>query len=678
MRRSERRGGVNGTRRKLPSEKPIHRQSHHLPTPPSLIHHSFSMSASSERPTKRARSAVACRRCKHRKQRCDNTFPACAACVSAGETCSYDSKVHPPEYVESLERRVADLEHSLQAAPNHMSDATRQHEHTPTSTSRNEAPFPPTSNDVAAEETGFDMLSPGSSFLGTSSGYPLAQAVHAVVAREPTKSTRAQHQHVTATNVTEARLPNGSLGNKLIQVYFAKVHPKHPFLSSQHIGRLHDQREGLREKVPDKPLLTRLHSFQLCMVYAIGARYHQLSQNEYSCSPDAYHAAAMQELDAIFQTSSLEALEGMLLLTLFQLRSSKPAEIWSIIGITMRHAISLGLHRKFGGSRSLDQRRKRLFWTIFMLEQSIARTMGRPMSISNRDIDVELPANVDENIEIDGEIEPAFSQDRGPTTMSAVIHIFRLAQLESRIYSSVHRVDRPPPDETKVARLRCSLNEWRDQIPLHVPSCQDESENEAYLTHYYADSTYHILHYHLALLLLLLPRLTTLPATHEDFKTCLASAGQVCQLYKRLHNRQTILAYSIIALHATFVAGLTLIYCFISDPAVLDMRFTSDIRACSNVLLLISERWPAAKKVRDAFERMLSRTVENPDFPVGRRPVSNGAALGGNDAEAASTEPEIESLWAEIMADQSVSSFNAFDDRGDDIWRALGPWFELE
>lgn len=559
-----------------------------------------------------------------------------------------------------------------------MSNATRPYEHTPTSTSRNEAPFPPTSNDVAAEETGFDMLSPGSSFLGTSSGYPLAQAVHAVVAREPRKTPRTHHQLGSATNVPEAGLPDGTLGSELIQVYFAKVHPKHPFLSSKHIGRLHDQREGLREKVPDKPLLTRLHSFQLCMVYAIGARYHQLSQNEYPCSPDAYHAAAMQDLDAIFQSSSLEALEGMLLLTLFQLRSSKPAEIWSIIGVTMRHAISLGLHRKFGGSRSLDQRRKRLFWTIFMLEQSIARTMGRPMSISNRDIDVELPANVDENIEIDSEMELTLSQDRGPTTMSAIVHIFRLAQLESKIYTSVHRVDRSSADEAKIVRLRRSLNEWRDQIPLHVPNCQDDSEDESYLTHYYADSTYHILHYHLALLLLLLPRLTTLPPTHEDFKTCLASAGQVCQLYKRLHNRQTILAYSIIALHATFVAGLTLIYCFISDPSVLDMRFSSDIRACSNVLLLISERWPAAKKVRDAFERMLSRTVENPGFPVGRRPVSVEAAGGENNADGASAEPDIESLWAEIMADQSVSSFNAFDDRGDDIWRALGPWFDLE
>lgn len=635
------------------------------------------MSTSSERPAKRARSAVACQRCKHRKQRCDNTFPACAACVSAGVACSYDTKIHPPEYVESLERRVAELEHSLQAANGHPSNATRPTPDGQTPMRQNEHAFPPPPDDAAAEETGFDMLSPDSSFLGTSSGYPLAQALHAAIATRPSRH-RGQQQLSTPTKVPEGALPDDALGKHLVLVYLAKVHPKHPFMSPEHIWCLHELQEDLRGAVPNRSLLTRINSFQLCMIYAIGARYHQLSQNEHPCTPDAYYAAAMEDFDALFQSSSLQALEGMLLLALFQLRSSKPAEIWSIIGMTMRQAISLGLHRKFSGFRVVDQRRKRLFWTIFMLEQSVARTMGRPMSISSRDIDVELPANVDEEIHTEEEMELALSQDRGPRTLSAVVHIFRLAKLESKIYSSVHRVDGPLPDQAKIARLRRSLNDWRDQIPLYVPNCQDESEDEASLTHYYAVSTYHILHYNLALLLLLLPRLTSIPSSHEDFKTCLHSAGQVCQLYKRLHNRQTILAYSIIALHATFVAGLTLIYCFISAPSILDMRFTSDIRACSNVLLLISERWPAAKKVRDAFERMVSRTVENPDFPVGRRPVSIGAAGRDNDTNSASAEPDVESLWAEIMADQSVSSFNAFDDRRDDIWRALGPWFELE
>ena len=66
--------------------------------------------------------------------------------------------------------------------------------------------------------------------------------------------------------------------------------------------------------------------------------------------------------------------------------------------MTMRHALSLGLHRKFYGSKVVDQRRKRIFWTTYMLERSIARTLGLPVSVSDRDIDVAFPAPVPDDI----------------------------------------------------------------------------------------------------------------------------------------------------------------------------------------------------------------------------------------------------------------------------------------
>lgn len=618
---------------------------------------------SAERPTKRARSAVACRRCKHRKQRCDNAFPACSACVAAGdgEGCSYESKVHPPEYVESLEKRVVDLERLLQSQAQQQANTAQvtpptSSPQTARSTHSGHVQGQDTTagNDTAADNA-FDMLA-SSSFLGTSSGYPLAKAVHAVIGSSQ-QQWRNDHESTTPA-AREAGMPDGVLGRQLIEVYLSKVHPKHPFLSPWRILRLHEVRASLRRHSEDRPLLTRLNSFTLCMVYTISARYHQLSQNEYSCNPDAYYAAAMEDVECLFQHPALETLEGSLLLVLFQLRSSRPTEIWSLLGLTMRHAISIGLHRKFNGPRLLDERRKRIFWTIYMLERSIARTMGRPMSISDRDIDVDLPANVDENIDNESDMICALQQDRGPTTMSAVIHIFRLTRLESKIYASVHRVDRPlsSVSTNKSVRLRQLLDQWREEISIHVPDLSDDQNGG--LVHYYATASYHILHYHLALLLLLLPSLTTLPAHHLDFQTCVTSAGQVCQLYKRLHDRQSVLAYSIIALHATFVAGLTLVYCFIAEPSTLNIQFNSDIRACSTVLYVISERWPAARKVRDAFERMLSRTVERVQH-VEQPDVQLHAPF--------------DTMWSEIATQFSCD--NTID--RDDIWNALGPWFDL-
>jgi hypothetical protein len=39
-------------------------------------------------------------------------------------------------------------------------------------------------------------------------------------------------------------------------------------------------------------------------------------------------------------------------------------------------------------------------------------------------------------------------------------------------------------------------------------------------------------------------------------------------------------------------------------------KFSSDIRACSTVLYIIAERWQAARKVRNAFESLVSATIE--------------------------------------------------------------------
>lgn len=613
---------------------------------------------SSERPTKRARSAIACRRCKRRKQRCDNAFPACAACVSVNEACSYENKVYPAEYVESLEDRVAELENSPRSGTRRQSNhLTSPSVSLRTHGDRHDVAQEATAGGNGLTDPGFDMLS-SSSFLGTSSGFPLSQAVQAVIGPAISQSferERIEHGSVSFAS-REASTPEASLGAQLVEVYLNKVHPKHPFMSASRVFRLHEAHRASHSSSNIRTSAVRLDSFILHMVYAIGARYHQLSQNQYHCSPEAYYATAMKDAECLLQSHVLESIEGMLLLVIFQLRSPMQQGLWSMVGLTMRHAVSLGLHRKFNGNAVVDQRRKRIFWTVYMLERSIARTLGRPMCISDRDIDVDLPANVSEDIDDDSEILSALQINRGMTSMSAAIHIFRLARLESKIYSCVHRVDRPISEISmgKIARLRQLIEEWRDQISSSVPY----ADNDGALAHYYTTESYHILHYHQALLLLLLPSLTTFSIDTPDFKLCIASAGQVCQLYKRLHDYQTVHSYSIIALHATFVAGLTLIYCYVADPTILNMQLSRDIRACSTVLYVISERWSAARKVRDAFERLLSLTVESLDHVRDTGITSNS---------------QFDETWSDLMAQAS------YDDILDhsDIWNSLGPWFEM-
>jgi hypothetical protein len=393
-----------------------------------------------------------------------------------------------------------------------------------------------------------------------------------------------------------------------------------------------------------------------------------------------YYAKAIQDVECLFEARTLESLEGMLLLVIYQLRSPSPPGIWSLVGMTMRHALSLGLHRKFNGPKVVDQRRRRIFWTTYMLERSIARTLGLPVSVSDRDIDVEFPAAVSEDIEDEDQMSLTLLEDVPASPKSAVIHIFRLARLESKIYSSIHRVDRPITEDLtlKATHFRQLLDEWKTQIPTAVPVLSDQERTSP---NSYVDRRYHTLHYHRVMLLLLLPNLTRMSPTDADFELCVSSAGQVAQLYKQLHDHQEMLSYSLIALHATFVAGLTLIYCFLaSERAIFNPQFSSDVRACSTVLYVISERWSAARKVRDAFERMVGLTIER-----GERLETDGTGheqtTGSFSSETADGQISTELLWQELAAEMpGPGSQQAYMISGDvfpdpnDFWNCLGPW----
>lgn len=599
-------------------------------------------------PPKRARSAIACQRCKQRKQRCDNGFPSCGNCTGAGEgaNCIYgvNNVIYPPEYVASLESQIVRLEQRLEA---HESDgqterrATRQQSYSspsvnlsPNTVEISRTPDYIGNGDAAKlleAGTGIVALSPNA-YLGASSGAPLAKIIQSAINKSALQRSHGDDIGESAATVdgvrktgddgavfVKATMPRQPVADKLIMAYIHKVHSKHPFLSRARLRQLNERRLQLRAsedlRKQQLPPENRLDWFMLHMVYAIGARYLQLSRDSDYVSPEAHYASAILDIDLVFDVQSITNLQCMLLLALYQLRSPSGPGLWSMIGVVMRHCLDSGLHRKSNLPVLLDQQRKRLFWTVYMLERSVARTLGRPCCVTDREIDVELPANVSDEIEHEEELVAAIERaSQFPyqiTALSPAIHIVRVQRIESKIHRTLYRVDKPISaiQPHKVTRLRAELENWKDHIWDVIPPA---SEDEVIP---YNMSEYHMIQYYKGTLLLLLPFLPSLTSMDPDFRLCAFAAGQVCQLYKLLHDKQQYISYSLLALHASFVAGLVMVYCFSVDRSIFDGKFSSDIRACSTVLYVIAERWPATRKVKNAFESLVSATIEGSSAP---------------------------------------------------------------
>ncbi|KAK9364498.1 fungal-specific transcription factor domain-containing protein [Lipomyces kononenkoae] len=412
------------------------------------------------------------------------------------------------------------------------------------------------------------------------------------------------------------------------------------------------RRSSLKPQGPENERELKAIWFKLQMIYAIGARYLQLTGTYAYVPPDIHYYTAMRYLDILSDSPLIEIIDQLLLVCVFQLRSPSGPGIWHLTGFIMRLCVEAGFHRKLNVKSALeDQRRKKIFWSLYVLERSVCVTLGRPFCIADRDIDVDLPANVDEEVRNETELEKAIVSCtmNDVTSMTSAIFIMQIKRIASHIQEKIYRVDKQdlPPDD-KFEQLRKELDDWGQSI-LNCKTILPLSSTPT--PKLYMSEEYYMLNYHQNMRLLFVPKLPMLTSDTEEFKLCLRSSGQLCQIYKRLNQYLRTVSYSFLALQASFMAGITMIYCYTKDQSILDTQFLADIRACSTVLYIIAERWPASKHFRDSFEAYLNSAIESGDFSpdktvlaARRESTSSGGAtfsLGTMSPNASASAPPV-------------------------------------
>jgi hypothetical protein len=130
---------------------------------------------------------------------------------------------------------------------------------------------------------------------------------------------------------------------------------------------------------------------------------------------------------------------------------------------------------------------------------------------------------------------------RPPSNLTLGIQCISLMRQKSHIQTTIYRIDRPISSLVpKIASLLQPLETWHSTLPPAAPFEVD-----------YLD-----MHYYKAIRHLIQPFLTILaPDDHRIY--CLHASGQICQIYKRLHQRDSY-SYSFIPLHSVFNAGITM------------------------------------------------------------------------------------------------------------------------
>ncbi|KAL7931894.1 fungal-specific transcription factor domain-containing protein [Trichoderma chlorosporum] len=666
-----------------------------------------------------ASQAQACDRCHRRKTRCDKGRPECSSCKKSRFACVYSERVKEPTFprshVQTLERRIQQLE----AANKALTSANTEHRtaaHGPTRTGEARSSSQSSiasDNDVANEVTFLSTSAGGDLFLGPTSGIILASLVRAGVAVDverdaPTSSTSFVRPHQSpgrADGSTGDRLlPAEPLARGLIEAYLAHDHLSYPFLHPRAVRAVVD---GIYSDVS----FEKTHPFEMFMFHMILAiATSQVYKFNWRVLPDAETQLqkATDYLNAVLFEGGLRALQAMLLLCQFRLSNSTnhaSDSLWHIVGIAVRMCFELGLHREAMYRRAGLRReatdvsflspkyeenevRRRCFWSVFALDRVVSVTLGRPLAICTEDIDVELPTDDLEETASVATLSPGSDRDSSQILSryrtAIFVYIVRYRDICGRCLTSLHRgvkgsIQSSEDFRRKRDELATELNAWRaDTNRLNTPD-MDLSTPLAEARSSFRSKAWYELLYHNGVLLLYRPSASTVSDGRDGsgLQHVFSSARQSVTLYAYLFRSRKI-NFSWMVLHAVFMAGISYIYALsrhfrekrrrrndredggtrfqlLQEPTIVEI--VNDCRACSNVLVGVSERCNTQKNCHEVFDRLSDALIEDAVEALShtRQPGSLAAPQSINSGITA-LQPPIQSSSNDIHMQNSFNT----------------------
>lgn len=162
-------------------------------------------------------------------------------------------------------------------------------------------------------------------------------------------------------------------------------------------------------------------------------------------------------------------------MVIFLQSSAKLSTCYSYVGIALRSALRLGLHRKFTAKfNPVEQElRKRIFWVIRKMDVYASTLLGLPLMLSDDDIDQEYPLAIDDEFITPEGILPSLP-DRTPLMAGANAHA-RLTDIIMKVVRYIYPVKNPKfrsksdnsymVSHSKIREIEQDLQTWMEELP---------------------------------------------------------------------------------------------------------------------------------------------------------------------------------------------------------------------
>lgn len=296
--------------------------------------------------------------------------------------------------------------------------------------------------------------------------------------------------------------------------------------------------------------------------------------------------------------------------------------------------------------------RSGIFWSAYSLDRTLCVILGRPLTLRDEAIDIELPGQTDSTEDFNAiqdriaDAEPSRKKFKIlPSPHSATIYSIRFDRINGEIKLMLYRLARsfnrfPWPTDlntwqsNKSQACRNLLEDARQDIkhqgiPGGRAALQDRTMRTIELK------------FHQCMILLNRPCPAIPQPSPTALMACYESSIATIRIQSELARFGNMLN-SWLTAHAVFVSGITSLYCLWTSPEVrkstdLD-TFSQQADACSKLLAALSKTWSVAYNAQTKFDQMVQLTKD-----------SWGKSNTKSDQSTAAMSPQLNVRGSEIL-----------------------------
>ncbi|PGG99320.1 transcriptional regulatory protein GAL4 [Blastomyces parvus] len=285
-----------------------------------------------------------------------------------------------------------------------------------------------------------------------------------------------ESQSMTWQSTYPRMAPSQVVAQTFMDAYFTHYHTSYPFLHEETF------RAQFNEQIP-RP---RGHAWPILLntVLALGA--WTIGDDNVDIHETFYNEANRYLQDvSVFEVGNLACVQAFLLLSNYTQKRNKPNTGWNYLGLAIRMALSLGLHKEFPEwNISLLQRemRRRVWWGTFIFDSGASITFGRPILLPDASImDAKQVQNIPETALTATTTSVPVECDQ-PTIYSSLIAQAKFHLTTNELYHCLLSNHNLSAEETlklqiPIDEFLCSLPPYFEPDESHTDDCSSSNEN---------------------------------------------------------------------------------------------------------------------------------------------------------------------------------------------------------